>query len=233
MSKLLAGAKCVVSGATGNIGSSAVQGFLKHGVEKVAIIGRNADSLNKVKASKFGSDERVVTVTADIDNEEGALKAAEEVKRLLGEVNHFVSSAGPWLPKMKLSEYNTETFEAGLKSNVKPHFYLLKAFADVVKDSYVIVNGAAMYHIVNVGFVGFAAHCVNGLSKLITADLDGRGVRAHELLIDIRVSDDNGMPTATFGDVFAAIAAGKQAEKSTETIDGNRENVEKLISSVN
>mmetsp|Transcript_4533 Transcript_4533/g.13738 ORF Transcript_4533/g.13738 Transcript_4533/m.13738 type:complete len:234 (+) Transcript_4533:188-889(+) len=233
MSKLLAGAKCVVAGATGNIGTAAVQGFLKHGAEKVAIIGRSADSLNRVKASKFNSDERVVNVVAEIDNEEGAKKAAEEVRKVMGEVNHLVSSAGPWLAKKPLSEYDTETFEAALTSNVKPHFFLLKAFADLVKNSYVIINGAAMYSISNLGMVGFCAHCVNGLSQLITSDLDSRGVRSHELLIHIRVSDDNGMPTAKFGDVFAAIAAGKQSEKPTEIIKADDKNIEKLISAVN
>ena len=50
----LSGSKCVVFGATGEVGRGAAHAFLKRGAALVAIVGRDAQKLAAVKANYLG-----------------------------------------------------------------------------------------------------------------------------------------------------------------------------------
>lgn len=117
MDDKLKGARCLVVGATGKIGRGAAKAFLKHGAQSVVIVGRNREKLADVTDGYLEGDKRVISVAQDVSTPEGAEKAARTVISEIGEIDHLVSSSGPW-------------WDAGVDSFAKSFEALMKSIKE-------------------------------------------------------------------------------------------------------
>jgi NAD(P)-dependent dehydrogenase (short-subunit alcohol dehydrogenase family) len=224
MKGLLEGSRCVVAGATGNVGRGAAKAFLAHGASAVVIAGRDRDRLEALAADYLGSDRRIIVVAADTSVPEGALRASELAGEKVGAIDHLVSSSGPWWDVGPLLDLDYETWRRAMRANLDSHFLIWRHFGGLMARgaSYVIVNGHAALGLPDTGLTGICANAVHGLASVIMAEGKGRGLRSHELMIGVRVADGPpapGMPSAEFGRLFAAIAAGRTQHEAGVMID--------------
>jgi 2-hydroxycyclohexanecarboxyl-CoA dehydrogenase len=228
MYEKLNGSKCVVLGATGNIGRGAASSFLRHGASKVAIVGRNARKLESLRDTYLNKDSRVEITEADIATVEGAQSAAKKIKSTLGQIDHLVSSAGPWWNTGPFFSLDPKVWQDARRANIDSHFYAYRYLGGLVKKggSYVIINGAAADGLPGTGLTGICALTVRGLSAVLMKEGTAAGLRIHELLLHLRVADGPPMPgmkSKVFGEVFSAIAVGKASSKPGVTIIINSE----------
>jgi 3-oxoacyl-[acyl-carrier protein] reductase len=223
MKGLLEGSRCVVVGATGNVGRGAAKAFLTQGAASVVLVGRDRERLDELARNYLDSDNRIALVTADPTVPEGALQASEAVRETVGEIDHLVSSSGPWWDAGPLVQLDYETWRRAVRANVDAHFLVWRHFGSLMTRaaSYVIVNGQAARGLPESGLTGICANAVRGLAAVIMAEAKERGLRAHELMIGIRVAEKPpapGMKSADFGRVFAAVAAGRTGHEAGVTI---------------
>jgi 3-oxoacyl-[acyl-carrier protein] reductase len=224
MGELLKGEKCLVIGATGNIGRGAAKAFLEHGADQVALLGRDEEKLSKLAREYLADDERVTKISSDITTPEGAEVAAEQLKSELGKVHHVVSSSGPWWDVGPLSELDPNIWHTAIQSNFSAHFYGFRYLSGLVEKggSYIIMNGAAALGLPQTGLTGITANALRGLCKVLHAEGNKQGLRVHELLLQFRVAygePSPGMKSRDFGQVFAAIAAGRNRHPAGTTIE--------------
>lgn len=228
MDDKLIGSRCLVIGATGNIGRGAAKAFLKHGAEKVVIVGRSREKLVDIALGYLDGDKRIINVAADVSTPEGAEKAARTVSSEVGEIDHLVSSSGPWWDAGPIHELETSVWRSAFQANIDIHFYSFREFSRLMKKggSFIIMNGAAADFLPNSGLTGICAFAVRGLCKVLLAEGLELGLRIHELLLRLRVADgppNPGMKSEVFGELFAAIAANSLGIKAGSTIDVNSE----------
>jgi NAD(P)-dependent dehydrogenase (short-subunit alcohol dehydrogenase family) len=235
MSDLFKGESCLVIGASGNIGRGAVKAFLKYGAARVVVLGRDRPRLEKLTNEYLGGDSRVTIIAADVSDMDGARRAAEKVKEEVGQIDHLVSSSGPWWDVGPLHQVEPEVWRSAMRANVDSHLYSYRYFSEMVapSGSYIIMNGAAADFLPDSGLTGICAFTIRGLCKVLLYEGAGRGLRIHELLLRARVADgppNPGIKSEVFGVVFAAIASGKTDYKAGTTIEVNSEKDVRILS---
>jgi NAD(P)-dependent dehydrogenase (short-subunit alcohol dehydrogenase family) len=234
MDDKLKGSRCLVVGATGNIGRGAAKAFLNHGAGTVVIVGRSREKLAGITNGYLGGDKRILQIVADVSTPEGAEKAAREVSSEVGEIDHLVSSSGPWWDAGPIYRLETRVWRAAFQANVDTHFFCFREFSRIMNNggSYVIMNGAAADFLPKSGLTGICSFSVRGLCKVILAEGVELGFRIHELLLRLRVADgppNPGMKSELFGELFAAIASNSLGIEPGSTIDIYSEDIFKSL----
>ncbi|KAG9285229.1 hypothetical protein G9A89_002125 [Geosiphon pyriformis] len=197
----------LITGATGNVGSSAVKAFLEQGATVIAI-SRSQSSLDKLianlKSSNVSLNEKNFHgVLSDVSEDKNLEKVANDIREgRLPEPNHIVSSSGPWWFLPALHEVTFEKWGEAMKSNFNAHFVIYRNFVPFVLNkpntSYTLVTGSAGLS-EKTGVTGITQNCLYGLSKVVIHETSEKPIRFNELRISLRIEDD-----ATFDKSVAA-----------------------------
>eukprot|EP01120_Amphizonella_sp_Union-15-10_P017461 TRINITY_DN9698_c0_g1_i1.p1 TRINITY_DN9698_c0_g1~~TRINITY_DN9698_c0_g1_i1.p1 ORF type:complete len:281 (-),score=50.43 TRINITY_DN9698_c0_g1_i1:80-841(-) len=240
----------LVAGATGNVGSGAVRAFLDHGA-KVIALSRRQDSLNTLANTlkAYGTPiDNLIPFVADVGNDADLAKLSQAIKdKKIPEIDHVVSSSGPYWNTPPLYELDFQKFREIMNANFESHFLIYRNFLPFIINkpgsSYTIVSGAAGDS-GSGGPTGVAQNGIFGISKVAFLETKDKPVRVNRLHMAIRVESDTVFEkmvkegqispekkTQTsakrFGVVFAAIA--KAADLKGQVINvSNIDEVEEL-----
>ena len=94
--KLLTGKKAVVTGATSGIGLAIARKFVTMGAE-VCLVGRNVNSLQKLKKEFLARGDKVSTYVWDISNVKAVSNHIKNIKSELGGLDIWVNNAGVYI----------------------------------------------------------------------------------------------------------------------------------------
>lgn len=122
MANNLKGKNCLVVGATGNVGKGAAHSFLINGAEKVFIVGRSEEKLITLKTKYLRENERAVPLIMNTSDESSILEAIGQSRLKDQQLDHIVSSSGPWWNTPGIKNLDAETWDKAFSANVKAHF---------------------------------------------------------------------------------------------------------------
>ncbi|RIA80544.1 hypothetical protein C1645_838511 [Glomus cerebriforme] len=195
------GKTVLITGATGNVGSSAVKEFLEQGANVIAT-SRSKSSLEKL-TSKLQEisvpTEKLIPIVVDISNDQELSKIADQIRdKTLPEIDHVISSSGPWWKYDHLYDVTFEQWNEVMSANVNPHFITYRNFIPFLLNkpgsSYTLVTGASglVDVIGNIpsGITGISQCVLFGISRVARFETKDNAVRFNELLIGFRIEDD-------------------------------------------
>jgi len=214
------GKTVLITGATGNVGSSAVKEFLEQGASVIAT-SRSKASLEKLteKLQEISiPTEKLIPVVVDISNDQEFSKIANQIReKTLPEIDHVISSTGPWWKYDHLYDVTFEQWNEVMNANVNPHFITYRNFIPFLLNkpgsSYTLVTGASglideITENIPSGITGLSQTVLYGISRVGRYETRNNAVRFNELLIGFRIEDD-----ATYK---KNVSEGKVAENSNK-----------------
>ena len=140
----LKGKVALITGASGGIGRSTSNLFLKEGA-KVILIDKNGDELNKTVEDL--SSKNIKSFQADVTSEDEMNEVISSSEKIFGNLDIAFLNAGVEGPVKSLFDYSSEEFDRVMKINVKGVFYGLKACAlsmiEKKKGSIIITSSLA------------------------------------------------------------------------------------------
>lgn len=204
----------LITGGTGDIGSTTARLFLEEGA-KVALVGRSEEKLGKVK-EELGD---VFTLKADVTEEAEVKKYVEDTVKEFGKIDVFFNNAGTEGKMGLIKDQSLENFENVLRVNVIGVFLGLKYVIPVMeKQGYgSIINTASIGGLVgspnNSPYVT-SKHGIEGITKSAALEVADKGIRVNTV-----------NPTFVEGRMMRSIESGMSPEDS----EAARSEMRKLV----
>ena len=134
----------IVTGASSDIGASIVKRFVEEGA-KVVLLGRNLDSLEKVRKG-CGNEDSTVSMTCDITEQGQLTQIADQIMDNYGKIDILVNGAGAINDPVHFHDMPTADIKNLLDTNILGTFFPTKA---VVRKMSEARNGV----IINIGSI--------------------------------------------------------------------------------
>lgn len=184
--ELLSGRTVLVAGATGGIGEGTTRALLKQGATVVAV-GRSEERLAAL-ASYAGGVGGGALHTQQVDvgcPDSGAVR--EQLARY-GPLDGAVVTIGDWgSPERRgILDVDDATWESMISANLTSHFRALRAVTPLLSRTGALVHLSGFSGEIPYPFaalVGATNAAKKSLVRSLTAELDGKGPRIHELVI--------------------------------------------------
>lgn len=173
----------IITGAAGGIGSVTAKEFAKRGAS-LTLVDLNEEALIKTKNELDISEDRVLTVKADVTNEEDVKNYVEQTVNKFGKIDIFYNNAGFEGPFNFITDIDFNAFKKVTEINVYGVFLGLKyVLSAMEKQGF----GSVINTISNAGFIGSAGmghyiaskHAVVGLTKTAALEMATKGVRVN------------------------------------------------------
>ncbi|MFJ8244550.1 SDR family NAD(P)-dependent oxidoreductase [Peribacillus asahii] len=116
----------IVTGASRGIGKVIAHSFSKEGANLV-LVGRSKEALEKVEVELKEENPNVISVIADVTNEEQVKHMAEKTIEVFGKIDVLVNNAGTAGPTTSVKDLAVEDFRAVLDNNLTSTFLCIKA----------------------------------------------------------------------------------------------------------
>lgn len=222
----LDGKTAIITGGAGGIGKVTAEYFLKEGAN-VALVDLKQDMLDEAK-SELEQHGNVLTVEADVSNEEDVKRYVDETVNEFGSVDVFFNNAGIEGKVKPIVDQDIEDLDKVLSVNVRGVFLGLKYVLPLMtkQGSGSVINTSSVAGLIgSPGVAPYVAskHAVVGLTKtaaLEVADKDVRVNSVHPSPVDTRMmrsleeGSNPGKAEEAKGDFTQAIPLGRYGESS-------------------
>lgn len=121
MTKLLNNKNCVITGASGEIGFSCVDLFIKQGANLILIYNKNSKKLLQYKDSK-----NIKLIKCNFENELEIKKTYKKINKIFHEVNVLINCAGIMEPQIYFLDENLKNVKRHLKVNTTSVIHFTK-----------------------------------------------------------------------------------------------------------
>ena len=183
----------IITGGTRGIGYETVRKFLENGA-KVALLGSREESVNKAlaKLKEENSSYEVIGFYPDLTKEEEIRETFEKIEKEFGKIDCLINNAG-LSSSTKIESYTTEEENKIIDLNIKAVYLCSKVAVPYLKKTKgSIINTSSM-----VSIYGQAGGClypmskfaVNGLTKSLSRELAGFGIRVNAVAPGITETD--------------------------------------------
>ena len=183
----------IITGGTRGIGYETVKKFLENGA-KVALLGSREESVNKALSNlkEENSSYEVIGFYPDLTKEEEIRKVFEKIEEEFGRIDCLINNAG-LSSSTKIEDYTTEEENKIIDLNIKEVYLCSKVVVPFLKKTKgSIINTSSM-----VSIYAQASGClypmskfaVNGLTKALSRELAGFGIRVNAVAPGITETD--------------------------------------------
>jgi len=194
----------VITGATGILGKSFVQGIAEAGA-KIVILGRNEErAAQRVKEAEQANTEAFY-ILVDVLDEQALIKAKEEILTKWGKIDGLVNAAGGNIPGATIQEDQNlfdsqvqdtiKAIELNLYGTIVPTHVFGKVIAESGKGSIINISSlAASRPLTRVLGYTVAKHGIDGYTKWMATELAlryGDQVRVNAIAPGVFLTEQN------------------------------------------
>jgi len=178
---MLQGKVALVTGASQGLGRALALAYAKEGASLV-VNSRSEEGIRPVAGEVEGRGAEVLAVAADVSRGEDAQRLVEEAVGRFGGIDVLVNNAGLLGPRVAIEEYPEEEWRRVIDANLTGPYLVSKAAIPHLREGASIINvvsGVSVEGRAEWGAYSVSKFGVEGLSQILAAELEGRGVRSN------------------------------------------------------
>jgi NAD(P)-dependent dehydrogenase (short-subunit alcohol dehydrogenase family) len=178
---MLQGKVALVTGASQGLGRALALAYAKEGASLV-VNSRSEEGIRPVAEEVEGLGAEVLAVAADVSRGEDARRLVDEAVGRFGGIDVLVNNAGLLGPRVAIEEYPEEEWRRVIDANLTGPYLVSKAAIPHLREGASIINvvsGVSVEGRAEWGAYSVSKFGVEGLSQILAAELEGRGVRSN------------------------------------------------------
>jgi NAD(P)-dependent dehydrogenase (short-subunit alcohol dehydrogenase family) len=178
---MLQGKVTLVTGASQGLGRALALAYAKEGASLV-VNSRSEEGIRPVAGEVEGLGAEVLAVAADVSRGEDARRLVEEAVGRFGGIDVLVNNAGLLGPRVAIEEYPEEEWRRVIDANLTGPYLVSKAAIPHLREGASIINvvsGVSIEGRAEWGAYSVSKFGVEGLSQILAAELEARGVRSN------------------------------------------------------
>ena len=178
---MLQGKVALITGASQGLGRALALAYAKEGASLV-VNSRSEESIRPVAEEVEGLGAEVLAVAADVSKGEDARRLVEEAAGRFGGIDVLVNNAGLLGPRVAIEDYPEEEWRRVIDANLTGPYLVSKAAVPHLREGASIINvvsGVSIEGRAEWGAYSVSKFGVEGLSQILAAELEGRGVRSN------------------------------------------------------
>jgi NAD(P)-dependent dehydrogenase (short-subunit alcohol dehydrogenase family) len=178
---MLQGKVVLVTGASQGLGRALALAYAREGASLV-VNSRSEEGIRPVAEEVEGLGAEVLAVAADVSRGEDARRLVEEAVGRFGGIDVLVNNAGLLGPRVAIEEYPEEEWRRVIDANLTGPYLVSKAAIPHLREGASIINvvsGVSVEGRAEWGAYSVSKFGVEGLSQILAAELEGRGVRSN------------------------------------------------------
>jgi NAD(P)-dependent dehydrogenase (short-subunit alcohol dehydrogenase family) len=178
---MLQGKVALVTGASQGLGRALALAYTKEGASLV-VNSRSDEGIRPVAEEVEGLGAEVLAVAADVSRGEDARRLVDEAVGRFGGIDVLVNNAGLLGPRVVIEEYPEEEWRRVIDANLTGPYLVSKAAIPHLRNGASIINvvsGVSVEGRAEWGAYSVSKFGVEGLSQILAAELEGRGVRSN------------------------------------------------------
>ena len=178
---MLQGKVALITGASQGLGRALALAYAKEGASLV-VNSRSEESIRPVAEEVEGLGAEVLAVAADVSKGQNARRLVEEAAGRFGGIDVLVNNAGLLGPRVAIEDYPEEEWRRVIDANLTGPYLVSKAAVPHLREGASIINvvsGVSVEGRAEWGAYSVSKFGVEGLSQILAAELEGRGVRSN------------------------------------------------------
>jgi len=178
---MLQGKVALVTGASQGLGRALALAYTKEGASLV-VNSRSDEGIRPVAEEVEGLGAEVLAVAADVSRGKDARRLVDEAVGRFGGIDVLVNNAGLLGPRVAVEEYPEEEWRRVIDANLTGPYLVSKAAIPHLRNGASIINvvsGVSVEGRAEWGAYSVSKFGVEGLSQILAAELEGRGVRSN------------------------------------------------------
>ena len=178
---MLQGKVALVTGASQGLGRALALAYAKEGASLV-VNSRSEEGIRPVAEEVEGLGAEVLAVAADVSRGEDARRLVDGAVGRFGGIDVLVNNAGLLGPRVAIEEYPEEEWRRVIDANLTGPYLVSKAAIPHLREGASIINvvsGVSVEGRAEWGAYSVSKFGVEGLSQILAAELEGRGVRSN------------------------------------------------------
>ncbi|CAA9481486.1 MAG: Oxidoreductase, short-chain dehydrogenase/reductase family [uncultured Rubrobacteraceae bacterium] len=171
----------LITGASQGLGRALALAYAKEGASLV-VNSRSEEGIRPVAGEVEGLGAEVIAVAADVSKGEDARRLVEEAVGRFGGIDVLVNNAGVLGPRVAIEEYPEEEWRRVIDANLTGPYLVSRAAIPHLRENGSIINvvsGVSVEGRAEWGAYSVSKFGVEGLSQILAAELEGRGVRSN------------------------------------------------------
>jgi NAD(P)-dependent dehydrogenase (short-subunit alcohol dehydrogenase family) len=178
---MLEGKVAMITGASQGLGRALALAFAREGAQ-VVINARSEESICPVAEEAGSLGAEVLALAADVSRSADVERLVGAAMERFGHVDVLVNNAGVLGPRVPIEEYPEDEWRRVIDANLTGSFLVTKAAIPHMPDGGSIVNvvsGVSVEGRARWGAYSVSKFGVEGLTKILAAELEERGIRAN------------------------------------------------------
>ncbi len=178
---MLQGKVALITGASQGLGKALALAYAKEGASLV-VNSRSEGSIRPVAEEVEGLGVEVLAVAADVSKEEDARRLVDEAVEKFGGIDVLVNNAGLLGPRVAIEDYPEDEWRRVIDANLTGLFLVSKAAIPHMREGGSIINvvsGVSVEGRAEWGAYSVSKFGVEGLSQILAAELEDRGIRSN------------------------------------------------------
>jgi NAD(P)-dependent dehydrogenase (short-subunit alcohol dehydrogenase family) len=171
----------LITGASQGLGRALALAFAGDGA-RVVVNARSEGSIGPVAREVEGTGAEVLAVAADVSKAEDVERLVREAVGRFGRIDVLVNNAGVLGPRVGIEEYPEDEWRKVLDANLTGTFLVSKAAIPHMPEGGSIINlvsGVSVEGRAEWGAYSVSKFGMEGLTQILAAELEGRGVRVN------------------------------------------------------
>lgn len=178
---MLQGKVALITGASQGLGRALALAYAKEGASLV-VNSRSEESIRPVAEEVEGLGAEVLAVAADVSKGEDARRLVDEAVGGFGGIDVLVNNAGLLGPRVAIEDYPEVEWRRVIDANLTGPYLVSKAAIPHLREGASIINvvsGVSVEGRAEWGAYSVSKFGMEGLSQILAAELEGRGIRSN------------------------------------------------------
>ena len=178
---MLEGKVALITGASQGLGRALALAYAKEGA-RLIINSRSEEGIRPVAEEVEGLGAEVLAVAADVSKGEDAQRLVEEAASRFGRLDVLVNNAGLLGPRVAIEEYPEDEWRRVIDANLTGPYLVSRAAIPHLREGASIINvvsGVSVEGRAEWGAYSVSKFGVEGLSQILAAELEDRGIRSN------------------------------------------------------